>query len=218
MLLLTGEQRMGEVRGGLQGLPYGRLSCWISRRRGLLSVVLGLVALVYALWGKTGPIDVLGPDASRYWALPWALAFAGAGARMWGAGNLAKNKEVTRTGIYRMVRHPLYLGNCLIFLAFLLTMDGLLVGSLLFLGVLLFLHYPPMLQEEARLAQEYPQQYAAMQGTPRLLPNLLKLREACATDSFSFQRFQRNYGLRALWGPILLPVAAEALILLRSHL
>jgi protein-S-isoprenylcysteine O-methyltransferase Ste14 len=209
---------MGEASGGLQGLPYCRFSCWISRRRGLLSVVLGLIALGYALWGKAGPMDLLGPGASPYWLLPCALAVAGAGVRIWGAGNLAKNKEVTRTGIYRMVRHPLYLGNCLIFLAFLITLDGLLVGSLLFLGVLLFLHYPPMLQEEARLAQEYPEQYAAMKGTPRLLPNVLKVREAVATDSFCIHRVRRNYGLRALWGPILLPVAAEALTLLRSYL
>jgi uncharacterized membrane protein len=162
-------------------------------------------------------MDLLGPDASPYWFLPWMLAVAGAGARIWGAGNLAKNQEVTRTGIYRMVRHPLYLGNCLISLAFLITLDGLLVGSLLFLCVLLFLHYPPMLQEEARLAQEFPQQLEAMKGTPRLLPNVLRIREALATDCFSLQRVHRNYGLRGLWGPILLPVAAEALILLRSY-
>ena len=209
---------MGEASGGLQGLPYCSFFCWVSRRRGLLSVVLGLIALGYALWRKGGPMDLLGPDASPYELLPWTLVIAGAGARIWGAGNLAKNQEVTRTGIYRMVRHPLYLGNCLIFLAFLITLDGLLVGSLLFLGVLLFLHYPPMLQEEARLAQEYPEQYEAMKGTPRLLPNVLKVREAVATDSFCLHRVRRNYGLRALWGPILLPVAAEALILVRSYL
>ncbi len=209
---------MGEASGGLQGLPYCRISCWISRRRGLLSVVLGLVALAYALWGKAGPMDLLGADASPYWFLPWTLAAAGAGARIWGAGNLAKNQGVTRTGIYRMVRHPLYLGNCLIFLAFLITLDGLLVGFLLFLGVLLFLHYPPMLQEEARLAQEYPEQYEAMKGTPRLLPNVLRLQEALATDRFSIERARRNYGLRGLWGPLLLPVLAEILIVLRPYL
>lgn len=209
---------MGEASGGLQGLPYCRFSRWISRRRGLLSVLLGVTALAYALLSHRGPMDLLGPDASPYWLLPCALAAAGAGARIWGAGNLAKNQEVTRTGIYRMVRHPLYLGNCLIFLAFLITLDGLLMGSLLFLGVLVFLHYPPMLQEEARLAQEYPEQYESMKGTPRLLPNVLKVREACATDTFCIHRVRRNYGLRGLWGPVLLPVAPEALIVLRSLL
>ena len=68
------------------------------------------------------------------------------------------------------------------------------------------------------VAREYPEQYEAMKGTPRLLPNVLKLREAFATDSFCIRRVQRNYGLRGLWGPLLLPVTAEALILLRSYL
>jgi protein-S-isoprenylcysteine O-methyltransferase Ste14 len=202
----------------LQEITRDKSFCWIARRRGLLSVLLGLVAFAYALWSEAGPMDLLGPDASPYWFLPWSLAFAGAGVRIWGAGNLAKNKEVTRTGIYCMVRHPLYLGNCLVFLAFLITLDRLVVGSLLFLGLLFVLHYPPMLQEEARLAREYPQQFEAMQGTPRLLPNLLRLRQALATDRFSIERVHRNYGLRGLWGPILLPIAAEALILLRSSL
>ncbi len=209
---------MSVASTSLQGLAYCRISCWISRRRGLLSVLLGLMALAFALLSRSGPMDLFGAGASPYWFVPLALAAAGAGARLWGAGNLAKNQEVTRTGIYRMVRHPLYLGNCLIFLAFLTTLDGLLVGSLLFAGVLLFLHYPPMLQEEARLALEYPEQYEAMKGTPRLFPNLLKVREALATDSFRMDRARRNYGLRGLWGPVLLPVATEALIALRALL
>lgn len=202
----------------LQELTHDRSFCWIARRRGLLSVLLGLTALAYALWGKAGPMDLLGPDASPYWFLPWSLAFAGAGARMWGAGNLAKNQEVTRTGIYCMVRHPLYLGNCLIFLAFLVALDRLFMGALLSIGLLFILHYPPMLQEEARLAREFPRQFEAMQGTPRLLPNLLRVRQALATDCFSLERVHRNYGLRGFWGPILLPVVAEGMILLRSYL
>jgi protein-S-isoprenylcysteine O-methyltransferase Ste14 len=208
---------MGVASGSLQGLYHCRFFCWISRRRGLLSVILGVIALAYALLGQAGPMDLLGPDASPYWLVPVSLAVAGAGARMWGAGNLAKNKEVTRTGIYCMVRHPLYLGNCLIYLAFLVTMDGALVGGLLF-AVLYALHYPPMVQEEARLAREYPQAAEAARGTPRLIPNILRMREAIATDSFRIERFRRNYGLRALWGPILLPVVAEALDALRSLL
>jgi uncharacterized membrane protein len=176
-----------------------------------------MIAFGYALWGRSGPMDLFGSGASPYWGVPLSLALAGAGARIWGAGNLAKNKEVTRTGIYRMVRHPLYLGNCLVFLAFLVTLDGPLMGSLLFLCVFI-LHYPPMLQEEERLAREYPEQFDAMKETPRLVPNVLKMREAFATDSFCIHRVHRNYGLRGLWGPLLLPAAAELLIVLRSHL
>ena len=200
----------------LETLVCGKAFCWMTRKRGPLSVFIGLIAVAYALGGKNAPMDLLGADRSPYWFLPWSLALLGAGARLWGAGNLSKNQEVTRTGIYRMVRHPLYLGNNLIYLGFLISLDGVLMGSLLFLGLLVAVHYPSMVQEEARLAREYPTQFQASRGTPRLLPDVLSVREALATDRCSVARIRRNYGLRGLWGPVLLPVVAEALIALRS--
>lgn len=180
-------------------------------------MILGLAAIGKALWGEAEPWDLLGADASPYWLAPWSLAFAGAGIRIWGAGNLRKNKEVTRTGIYRMVRHPLYLGNSLIYMAFLVSLADFLLGVLLFL-VLCIVHYPTILVEEARLAREYPHEFAASQGIPRFLPNLLALPEAVATDCFSLERVHSNYGLRGLWGPVLLPVVTELLDGLRHLL
>ena len=200
----------------LQKLVGGRAFCWVARRRGLLSVVVGVIAVAYALWGEREPLRFIGPGRSPFWILPLVLALAGAGARLWGAGNLAKNQEVTRTGIYRMVRHPLYLGNCLIYIAFLVSLDGPVVGLLLFLALLIAVHYPSMFQEEARLAREYPLQFEAAMGTPRLLPNVFSVREALATDRCTVQRILRNYGLRGFWGPLLLPFIVEALNLLRS--
>jgi protein-S-isoprenylcysteine O-methyltransferase Ste14 len=182
----------------------------------MLSVLVGVIAVAYALWGERAPLDFIGSNTSPYRIVPWSLAFLGAGVRIWGAGNLSKNQEVTRTGIYRMVRHPLYLGNCLIYIAFLISLDGPVLGLALFFLLLLAVHYPSMVQEEARLAREYPREFEASAGTPRLLPNLFAVREALATDRCSVQRIIRNYGLRGLWGPILLPVVAEVLLALRS--
>jgi uncharacterized membrane protein len=156
-------------------------------------------------------MDLLGADASRYWFLPWTLAVAGAGARIWGAGNLAKNQEVTRTGIYRMVRHPLYLGNCLIYLAFFLSFGDLSLGLGLFFLVLVPVHVPTMLQEEERLAKDHPGQLAAHQGTPRLVPNLFALPEALATDRFTFRQALRNRAAGCLWALPLLPLVMELL-------
>jgi protein-S-isoprenylcysteine O-methyltransferase Ste14 len=203
-------------QSSIERLACGRTFSWTARRRGPLSVLIGLIAVAYALWGDRAPLEFIGDGTSPYRFLPWSLALAGAAARMWGAGNLIKNQGVTRTGIYRMVRHPLYLGNNLIYLAFLISLDGALVGAVLFLVLLVTVHYPSMLQEEARLTREYPGDCAAMKGTPRLIPNVLNLREALATDRFSAQRVLRNYGLRGFWGPVLLPFVAEALIALRA--
>ena len=50
------------------------------------------------------------------------IAFAGEAIRIWAAGHLNKSREVTRSGPYRFVAHPLYLGSSLIG-------AGLAVGS-----------------------------------------------------------------------------------------
>lgn len=39
------------------------------------------------------------------------VAIAGEGIRIWAAGHLNKSREVTRSGPYRFVAHPLYLGS-----------------------------------------------------------------------------------------------------------
>jgi len=42
------------------------------------------------------------------------VALAGEAIRIWAAGHLNKSREVTRSGPYRFVAHPLYLGSSLI--------------------------------------------------------------------------------------------------------
>jgi protein-S-isoprenylcysteine O-methyltransferase Ste14 len=42
------------------------------------------------------------------------VALAGEGFRFWAAGHLNKSREVTRSGPYRLVAHPLYLGSSII--------------------------------------------------------------------------------------------------------
>src|SRR5262252_7382704 len=44
--------------------------------------------------------------------LPFAVV--GEGIRIWASGHLNKSREVTRSGPYRFVAHPLYLGSSLI--------------------------------------------------------------------------------------------------------
>ena len=42
------------------------------------------------------------------------FAIAGEALRLWAAGHLEKSKEVTRSGPYARMRHPLYLGSAFI--------------------------------------------------------------------------------------------------------
>ena len=41
------------------------------------------------------------------------VALAGETLRIWAAGHIEKGREITRSGPYRYVRHPLYLGSSL---------------------------------------------------------------------------------------------------------
>jgi len=83
-----------------------RLLIAIARKR----VPLGMVCAVGALWLARPSCDSL-----AFSALP---AFAGEALRLWAAGHLLKNREVTRSGPYRWTRHPLYAGSFLLGIAF----------------------------------------------------------------------------------------------------
>jgi protein-S-isoprenylcysteine O-methyltransferase Ste14 len=82
----------------------------LARFRVALGFLCGIA--VFALAAPTKPSIALG--------LP--IAIAGESIRIWAAGHLNKSREVTRSGPYRFVAHPLYLGSTLIG-------AGLAVGS-----------------------------------------------------------------------------------------
>jgi protein-S-isoprenylcysteine O-methyltransferase Ste14 len=71
----------------------------LARRRVSLGFVTAIVALVLAqpTW-----------ESWRYGLL---VAVAGEAIRVWAAGHLEKSREVTRSGPYRWMRHPLYVGS-----------------------------------------------------------------------------------------------------------
>jgi protein-S-isoprenylcysteine O-methyltransferase Ste14 len=74
----------------------------LARWRVRLGFVAGLVAFGFAR-----------PTWSTWWA-GLAVAIAGEIVRIWAAGHLEKSREVTRSGPYRWMRHPLYVGSILI--------------------------------------------------------------------------------------------------------
>jgi protein-S-isoprenylcysteine O-methyltransferase Ste14 len=72
---------------------------FLARRR----VALGLVVAVAAV--------ALARPTWESWWLGLAVAAAGETLRVWAAGHLEKGREVTRSGPYRLMRHPLYVGS-----------------------------------------------------------------------------------------------------------
>jgi protein-S-isoprenylcysteine O-methyltransferase Ste14 len=74
----------------------------LARRR----VSLGFLAAVAAL--------VLARPTWETWRAGLIIAVAGEAVRIWAAGHLEKSREVTRSGPYRLMGHPLYAGSILI--------------------------------------------------------------------------------------------------------
>jgi hypothetical protein len=75
----------------------------VTRRLARLRVPLGFAFAVVVLWlaRPTGPSLVVGT----------VVAGVGEALRIWAAGHLNKSREVTASGPYRWMGHPLYAGS-----------------------------------------------------------------------------------------------------------
>jgi protein-S-isoprenylcysteine O-methyltransferase Ste14 len=102
------------------------------------------------------------------------LVTAGLSLRVWGAGHLVKNDELTVSGPYAYVRHPLYAGSLLLALGIGAIAGGsafalaLLAITPLFIGY--YLPYKERV-ESARLERHYGAAYASYRAAvPLLVP------------------------------------------------
>ncbi len=75
------------------------LLLWLARWR----VRLGAVTVVAAL--------LLARPTWASWRAGLVIALMGEAIRIWAAGHLEKSREVTRSGPYRWMAHPLYVGS-----------------------------------------------------------------------------------------------------------
>lgn len=146
-----------------------------------LRVPLGFLAAAFAL-GLARP-------SWRSWAAGCAVAVAGELLRLWAAGHIEKGREITRSGPYRLVRHPLYLGSSVIGTGFAIAAQSLAVSLLVvvYLGVTLT---AAVRSEEAALDAKFDGAYSDYRAgamTP-------------VDRRFSGQRVLRNREHRAVLG------------------
>jgi protein-S-isoprenylcysteine O-methyltransferase Ste14 len=119
-----------------------RLSRRIARWRVPLGFLLGAVVL----WRADPTWSSLLLGAS--------IATIGEAIRLWAAGHVEKSREVTRSGPYRFVRHPLYLGTTLIALGLSIASASPLVAVmvLVYVGITI----PAAIRaEEAHLREKF---------------------------------------------------------------
>lgn len=188
----------------------------IHRRRPLLTALVVLAAPLHTLLSDARPVDLLSPSSDPRFVLAWLFLLLGVLIRIWGSGNLRKNQEITQTGVYSLVQHPLYVGSLSMFLAFFLTVGDPLVGIALFTILVFVVYYPTMLGEEEFLETMFPDQAAARGRLPRLLPNPARCREARRTERFTLAAAYDNLGLRSLWFILALPLFLRLLIHLQT--
>jgi protein-S-isoprenylcysteine O-methyltransferase Ste14 len=153
----------------------------LAIRLARIRVPLGFVASVAALF--------LAHPTWRSIAIGLPIAVAGEAIRVWAAGHLEKGREVTKSGPYRFIGHPLYLGSTLIGIGFAVATNSLIVGVLaaLYLGLTLG---AAIRSEEAGLRAKFGAEY-------------VDYRAGRVTDvvrSFSLARAIRNREQRAVAG------------------
>ena len=156
----------------------------IARLRVPLGFAFGLVALWLAqptrrtlLWGAL-------------------VALTGEGVRIWAAGHLEKGREVTRSGPYRITRHPLYLGSTLIGIGLAVASNSIWVAALV-LAYLAVTLTAAIRTEEAHLTEKFGAAY----------PDYRAGRAAAVERPFSLDRALRtNREYRATLGVVIVLV------------
>ena len=108
-----------------------------------------------------------------YFLTGLALVIPGELIRIWAAGHLRKNQEVTTTGPYAYVKNPLYLGTLLIMIGYCLMARNLVV---FFIGLaVFFFYYVPFKKhrESARLQERFGDAWTVYDwAVPDYLPRL----------------------------------------------
>jgi protein-S-isoprenylcysteine O-methyltransferase Ste14 len=100
------------------------------------------------------------------------MVLSGLALRSWAAGILRKDKELTVTGPYRLIRNPLYVGSFLMMFGF-CALIGDVSNVFLMAGPLVVLYVIKVRQEERLLARLFPEQWIEYsRTTPRFFPRL----------------------------------------------
>ena len=146
-----------------------------------LRVPLGFACAAAAL--------ILADPSWRTWMAGAAVALMGEGVRIWAAGHIEKGREITQSGPYHYVRHPLYLGSTLIGIGFAGASRSLVVLALatLYLSVTLA---AAVRTEEAALNQKFDGAYDQYRAGRRDSPR----------RAFSWTRVRHNREHRAVLG------------------
>jgi protein-S-isoprenylcysteine O-methyltransferase Ste14 len=123
------------------------------------TLVAALARLRVALgWVFGVLVIVLAEPTLRSIAIGMSIAAAGEAIRVWAAGHLNKAREVTTSGPYRFVGHPLYLGSSVMGLGLAIACHSIIVAALVALYLATTIS-AAITSEEAFLRRHFGEQY-----------------------------------------------------------
>jgi protein-S-isoprenylcysteine O-methyltransferase Ste14 len=201
-----------------------RQGAWLFRWRSYLPLILLPLAFV-AFRQSTWVSERLGEPTEEAWDYACLLiAFVGLGLRIATAGYVPANTSgrgtqsihaatLNSTGMYSLLRHPLYLGNFLIFIAFVLILKSLLF--VLFAAVAFFLYYERIMLAEERFLEvahgDRFRQWAAI--TPALIPRFRNWKPASLAFSWRTALLREFHGVMLIGTFFFVSELLEALVL-----
>ena len=125
-------------------------------------------------------------------AVGLVIALVGQIFRIYAAGYIFKNKQLAKTGPYALVRHPLYLGNILILMGFVLASGNLYV----LLGVIVFflVWYPAAISyEDGKLERIFEDEWREWSRSRRaVIPGRFRLADLKPGGWDTYQSLIRN--------------------------
>lgn len=141
-----------------------------------LRVPLGFVSGVLAFaWAR---------PTSRSFGIGLAIVLLGEALRIWASGHIDKGREITRTGPYRFLRHPLYVGSGLMAVGFLVACRSV-AATLVVVAYMSVTLVAAIRTEEAALDQRFAGEYSAYRaGTAPAMSRRFSLARAVANREY----------------------------------
>jgi protein-S-isoprenylcysteine O-methyltransferase Ste14 len=151
---------------------WQKFLAYVLYRRVRITAILFVLLLAEDAWTNVRPHDLA--NLTNYKVLlGLGMVLGGLALRSWAAGTLHKRTELTTSGPYGLVRHPLYIGSFMMMLGFCQLIDD--KENIWFVvGPVLALYIYRALDEEKLLAAAFPDQWADFtRRVPRFLPRRL---------------------------------------------
>jgi protein-S-isoprenylcysteine O-methyltransferase Ste14 len=151
---------------------WKKFLAFVVHRRVPLTGILFVLLLAEDVWNHTDPLNLANLTDYKV-LLGLGLVLGGLALRSWAAGTLHKRTELTMSGPYGLVRHPLYIGSFMMMVGFCQLIDD--AENIWFvMGPVIALYIYRALHEEKFLAATFPDQWTEFaRKVPRFFPRRL---------------------------------------------